>query len=149
VRDDPLHVRVDADVLGRPATRDDDADVALGLDLGEREIGLEPSSLTDFGVRLVAGRAYTADAKDEVLLGWRAADNLGKRVGDTLDIAGGPKTVVGIYRTGQAFGDGGAMFPLVFLQAEDRRAGTVTLAFVRVEPGDTAMYEKLGMETRK
>jgi len=99
------------------------------------EIGIEPASLADFGVHVVAGRAYTANAKDEVLLGWRAADNLGKHVGDSIVIAGGPKTVVGIYRTGQAFGDGGAMFPLVFLQAEERRAGTVTLAFVRVVPG--------------
>jgi putative ABC transport system permease protein len=99
------------------------------------EIGLEPGSLTDFGVQVVAGRPYTADAKDEVMLGWRTADNLGKHVGDTLDIAGGPKKVVGIYRTGQAFGDGGAMFPLRFLQGDERRAGTVTLAFARVEPG--------------
>ncbi len=99
------------------------------------EIGLAPSSLADFGVRIVAGRPYTADARDEVLLGWRTADNLGKGVGDTIDIAGGRKTVVGVYRTGQAFGDGGAMFPLVFLQADERRAGTVTLAFVRVAPG--------------
>lgn len=99
------------------------------------EIGLQPDSLTDFGVQIVAGRAYTARATDEVLLGWRAADNLGKRVGDTIDIADGRKTVVGIYRTGQAFGDGGAMFPLIFLQGDERRAGTVTLAFVRVEPG--------------
>ena len=85
------------------------------------EIGIEPASLADFGVHVVAGRAYTANAKDEVLLGWRAADNLGKHVGDSIVIAGGPKTVVGIYRTGQAFGDGGAMFPLVFLQAEEQR----------------------------
>jgi putative ABC transport system permease protein len=86
------------------------------------EIGLAPSSLADFGVRIVAGRPYTADARDEVLLGWRTADNLGKGVGDTIDIAGGPKTVVGVYRTGQAFGDGGAMFPLASLQADERRA---------------------------
>ncbi|HEU5307189.1 MAG TPA: ABC transporter permease [Acidimicrobiia bacterium] len=98
------------------------------------EIGLQPSSLTDFGVRIVEGRAYAADASKEVMLGWRAADNFGKHVGDTIDIAGGPKTIVGIYRTGQAFGDGGAMFPLTFLQADERRAGTVTLAFVRVAP---------------
>jgi putative ABC transport system permease protein len=100
------------------------------------EIGLEPSSLAPFGVSVVAGRPYTRDADDEVMLGWRAADNFGKHVGDTLDIAGGPKRIVGVYRTGQAFGDGGAMFPLRFLQGSQRRAGTVTLAFVRVTPGE-------------
>ncbi len=36
------------------------------------EIGLEPASLTPFGVRIVAGRAYPATATDEVMLGWRA-----------------------------------------------------------------------------
>jgi putative ABC transport system permease protein len=99
------------------------------------EIGLAPESLASFGVNVVAGRPYAASANDEVLLGWRAADNLGKKVGDTLDVAGGTKRIVGIYRTGQAFGDGGAMFPLTYLQGEERRAGTVTLGFVRVEPG--------------
>jgi putative ABC transport system permease protein len=99
------------------------------------EIGIPPDSLPAFGVHVVAGRPYASSADDEVLLGWRTADNLGKRVGDTLDIAGGPKKVVGIYRTGQAFGDGGAMFPLVFLQGQERRAGTVTLGFVQVAPG--------------
>jgi putative ABC transport system permease protein len=99
------------------------------------EIGLEPDSLDSFGVNVIAGRPYTSSADDEVLLGWRAADNLGKQVGDRIDVAGGPKRVVGIYRTGQAFGDGGAMFPLTFLQGHERRAGTVTLGFVRVQPG--------------
>jgi putative ABC transport system permease protein len=99
------------------------------------EIGLSPDSLSTFGVHVVAGHPYAATASDEMLLGWRAADNLGKGVGDTLDIAGGAKRVVGIYRTGQAFGDGGAMFPLTFLQGQERRAGTVTLGFARVKPG--------------
>lgn len=99
------------------------------------QIGLAPESLEPFGVHVVAGRPYGATADDEVMLGWRAADNLHEHVGDTLDIAGGPKRVVGIIRTGQAFGDGGAMFPLTFLQGEERRSGTVTLGFVRVEPG--------------
>ena len=83
----------------------------------------------------MGGRAYSRDAADEVILGWRAADNLGKHVGETIDISGGPKTIVGIYNTGQAFGDGGAMLPLTFLQGDERKSGTVTLAFVRVAPG--------------
>jgi putative ABC transport system permease protein len=100
------------------------------------QIGLDPASLHPFGVRIVAGRPYTANSTNEVLLGWRAAENLDKHVGDQMVIAGGPKTVVGIYNTGQAFGDGGAMLPLTFLQGEARKAGTVTLAFVRVAPGN-------------
>jgi putative ABC transport system permease protein len=99
------------------------------------EIGLAPESLAPFGVRIVAGRPYSSDATDEVLLGWRAADNLGKHVGDRIDISRGSKTIVGIYNTGQAFGDGGSMFPLTYLQGEERKSGTVTLAFVKVARG--------------
>jgi len=99
------------------------------------EIGLAPDSLSTFGVTVVAGRPYTAGATNEVMLGWRAADNLGKRVGDTVTMATGPKHVVGIFRTGQAFGDAGAMLPLTFFQGEEHQAGTVTLAFVRVAKG--------------
>ena len=99
------------------------------------EIGLAPESLTPFGVRIVAGRPFSGDASNEVLLGWRAADNLGKHVGDRLDISDGPKTIVGIYNTGQAFGDGGSMFPLTYLQGHERKSGTVTLAFVQIAKG--------------
>lgn len=99
------------------------------------EIGLTAESLAPFGVRLVNGQAFTDDATDEVLLGWRAADNLGLRVGDSITIAGGPKTIVGVYNTGQSTGDAGAILPLAFFQGEERLTGTVTLAFARVVPG--------------
>ena len=99
------------------------------------EVGIEPEALAGFGVTVVSGRPFTASATDEVMLGWRAADNLGKHVGDTIVMARGAKRIVGIFRTGQAFGDGGSMLPLRFLQGEERKTGTVTLAFVRVERG--------------
>jgi putative ABC transport system permease protein len=99
------------------------------------EVGIAPDALPGFGVHVVAGRPFTADAKDEVMLGWRAAENLGKQVGDTITMASGPKKIVGIFRTGQAFGDSGAMLPLKFFQGEEQRSGAVTLAFVKVAPG--------------
>lgn len=99
------------------------------------EVAIEPDALAGFGVTVVAGRPFTASATDEVMLGWRAADNLGKHVGDTIVMASGSKRIVGIFRTGQAFGDGGSMLPLRFLQGEERKTGTVTLAFVRVAHG--------------
>jgi putative ABC transport system permease protein len=99
------------------------------------EIGLAPESLPTFGVTILAGRPYTANANNEVMLGWRAAENLGKGVGDTVTMASGPKRVVGIFRTGQPYGDAGAMLPLTFFQGEEHRAGTVTLAFVQAAKG--------------
>jgi putative ABC transport system permease protein len=47
---------------------------------------------------------------------------------------GTPRTVVGIYRTGQEFGDAGSMLPLSTLQASERKPGDLTIAFVRVKP---------------
>jgi putative ABC transport system permease protein len=99
------------------------------------EIGIEPANLQPFGVHIAAGRAFAPRAQDELLLGWRAADSLGKHVGDSMVVDGDRYTVVGIYRTGQALGDAGSMLPLVTLQAHEREPGLVTLAFVQVKPG--------------
>ena len=43
--------------------------------------------------------------------------------------------MTGIYSTGNAFGDAGAMFPLPAIQGYNRVPGLVTLAFVKVSPG--------------
>ena len=99
------------------------------------EIGVAPSSLAEFGVHVVAGRPYTPRAANEVMLGWQAAQNLHLKVGGTISIDKKSEHVVGVYSTGQSFGDAGSMFPLVTLQAKERKPGTVTLAFVRVKRG--------------
>ena len=76
------------------------------------EIGINPGDLAGFGVTVVAGRAYSATAAHAVMLGWRAAANLGLGVGDRFNANGTWNTVTGIFSTGNAFGDAGAMFPL-------------------------------------
>ena len=81
------------------------------------------------------GQPYAATAANEVMLGWRAAANLGLHVGDKFSANGTSNTVVGIYSTGNSFGDAGAMFPLPAIQGYNRVAGIVTLAFVKVDPG--------------
>ncbi len=99
------------------------------------EIGINPSDLAAFGVHVVAGTAYSETAAHEVMLGWRAAANLGLGVGDKFQANGTTNTVTGIYSTGNTFGDAGAMFPLPAIQGYNRVPGTVTLAFVKVAPG--------------
>ena len=96
------------------------------------EIGISPDNLAAFGVDVVRGRAFGAQATDEIMLGWRAAESLGLHVGDRLHIEDADFRVVGIYSTGQALGDSGAMFPLVHFQAMQRQAGQLTLLFVQV-----------------
>lgn len=99
------------------------------------EIGIQASDLAAFGVTVVSGRPFTASATNELLLGWRAAENLGLRVGGHLRLDGQSFTVVGIYSTGQALGDTGAMLPLAWFQDFQRQSGQLTLLFVRVTPG--------------
>ena len=96
------------------------------------EIGINPSDLRAFGVKIVAGHHYSATAEHEVMLGWTAAANLGLHVGDRFNANGTWNTVTGIYSTGNAFGDAGAMFPLPAIQGYNRVPGIVTLAFVKV-----------------
>jgi putative ABC transport system permease protein len=99
------------------------------------EIGIQPQDLTAFGVTVVAGSAYGATAPNEVMLGWRAAQNLGLHVGDKFQANGTLNRIVGIYSTGIAYGDSAAMFPLPALQAYNRVPGSVSLVFVKIAPG--------------
>ena len=110
------------------------------------EIGVQPADLTPRGVRVIAGRAFTAEAMHEVMLGWRAARDFGLRVGDQFHANGTTNTVVGIYSTGISFGDLGAMFPLSSVQAYNRVPGAVTLVFVKVGPGRTAARVQAALE---
>ncbi len=99
------------------------------------QIGVDPAQLPAFGVHVVAGRPYSPHAPTEIMLGWQAAQNLHKRVGDTLKIGTITYTVVGNYTINQTFGDSAAMFPLTTLQANTRKPGIVTLAAVKVTKG--------------
>ncbi|MHB1712467.1 MAG: ABC transporter permease [Acidimicrobiales bacterium] len=98
------------------------------------EIGIPPADLTPFGVTVVAGHPYAADASHQMMMGWRAAQNFGVHVGSLFHANGTTDTVVGIYSTGISFGDLGAMFPLPAIQAYNRVPGAVTLAFVKTAP---------------
>jgi putative ABC transport system permease protein len=100
------------------------------------QIGIEPEKLEEFGVQVVDGRAYEPTATDEIMLGFRAARDLDLSIGDTITLKPSFQyEIVGIYSTGEVFGDSGSMLSLPALQAQERKPGTTTLAFVRVEPG--------------
>jgi putative ABC transport system permease protein len=100
-------------------------------------LGIEPDKLEEFGVQIVEADPYSGEATDEIMLGYRAARDLNKGVGDTLYIEQYEQEfrVVGIFSTGQVFGDSASMLPLLSLQGHERKPGNVTLAFVKVEEG--------------
>ncbi len=110
-------------------------------------IGLPPSELSVFGVRVLEGHAYTARSTNELMLGFRAAQHLHKKVGDRMVVGDDPYTVVGIYSTGNEIGDSASMFPLVHLQASMRLTGNVTLTFVRVRSGTDVEAFRKRLET--
>lgn len=99
------------------------------------EIGLPAADLAEFGVKIVQGQAFAENATDQIILGYRAAENLGKKVGDPITVDGNDYRIVGLYETGQSLGDTGSMIPLPRLQANERLASEVTLVFVRTNPG--------------
>ena len=141
---DLLNSNVDDATLSRIRT-DPQIGAATGILIGTTkldaknplflEIGIKPGELANFGVTVVSGQAFEADAADQLMLGWRAASNLGKQVGDSIRVDQTSYRVVGIYSTGQALGDTGAMLPLVPFQAVQRQPNELTLVFVQVRPG--------------
>lgn len=110
------------------------------------ELGMEPDLLEAFGVQVVAGRPFERTATNEIMLGYRAARDFDKTVGDTFTIEDRDYTIVGIFSTGQVFGDSASMLPLTHLQAEERKPGIISLAFVRVEPGTDLAVLRAQME---
>lgn len=102
------------------------------------EIGISPKDQAAFGVTVVAGHPYAATATNQVMLGWRTAANLGLHVGSRFYAQQTWNTVTGIYSTGNAFGDSGAMFPLPSVQGYNRLPGVVTLVFVKVTGAGSA-----------
>jgi putative ABC transport system permease protein len=96
-------------------------------------IGIEPEAFELGGVTLLEGRAFSAE--DEVLLGKIAANTLGIRPGDAVEIDLKRFRVVGVYETGNLLEDGGALLPLRALQKLKSRPSELTVILVRVREG--------------
>ena len=89
------------------------------------QIGLDPRDEAGYGVQVVDGRSFTANATDEMMLGWRAAKDFGVGVGDRFKLEERTFRVVGIFSTNNPIGDGGGMFPVTELQAWHTLPGRV------------------------
>lgn len=76
-----------------------------------------------------------------VLIGSAAAESLKKDVGDTLRLTGSAYRVVGIYQTGDAFEDSGAVLDLREAQNLLAKPRQVSVFFVRLK--DPALGERL------
>jgi putative ABC transport system permease protein len=77
-------------------------------------------------VKIIAGRGLDYSERGKLLLGSVAAENLGKRPGDTVLVVDKPFEVVGVYDSFVVYEKGGMVMPLRELQELMGRTGNVT-----------------------
>ncbi|SIN90125.1 putative ABC transport system permease protein [Singulisphaera sp. GP187] len=105
--------------------------------------GWEPGSILFRGIRILKGRALATGDGRAAVLGRVLALNLGKSVGDSLDVAGEKFQVIGIFESDSLFENGGLIVPRRVLQKMMGREGNVTGFVVMAAPNDRASLETL------
>ena len=102
--------------------------------------GYDPEGFAVEHFRMVEGQSLREARHGHgkpLILGRGAADALDKKVGDTLRVTGGVFRVVGIYETGDAFEEAGAVIPLQEAQSLLHRPRSLGLLYIRLRsPGD-------------
>ncbi|HEX7556136.1 MAG TPA: ABC transporter permease, partial [Leptolinea sp.] len=87
------------------------------------------------GVGLSAPQAKSSKGKP-VILGSQAAESMHKKVGDTLRLTNNVYRIVGIFQTGDAFEDSGAVLTLEDSQALLGKARQVSLFYIQLKSPD-------------
>jgi ABC-type antimicrobial peptide transport system permease subunit len=97
--------------------------------------GYDPEGFAINHFRVVEGQtlaeAHRVRGKP-LLLGKSSADSLEKGVGDTIHMTGGTFRIVGIYETGEAFEEGGAVIPLDEAQSLLLQPRRVSMYYLRL-----------------
>ncbi len=99
------------------------------------QLGIDPADLAFFDLPLIEGRRLAPGAEDEIMLGTEAASQLHAGIGDQVEVREATLTVVGIYRTGTVYLDGGGALPISTVWAYERKDGLYTLLYVKAKPG--------------
>jgi len=96
----------------------------------------------DARIRLAAwtagDRSLFAQHSDDVVLGERAAEFLGAKVGDHVPIGHGVFHVIGILKTANGFEDGGVFMPLNTAQSFFHKEGTSSVITIKLRSKDDA-----------
>jgi len=98
-------------------------------------MGRDPESLAAAAPEELDGELLSPGGSDEVMLGRRAADDIGAAVGDTVTIERREFRVVGVYRSGRLIEDGGAYAPLPVVQGIAAKPAVVTAVFISLAAG--------------
>jgi putative ABC transport system permease protein len=105
--------------------------------------GWIPGSLLFRGIRLLEGRELEPGDKKAVMLGRVLALTLDKKAGDTLQIAGAPFKVVGIFESESWFENGSLTMPLTTLQTMMGRENQVTGFLIEAKSSDAGSINAL------
>jgi putative ABC transport system permease protein len=97
--------------------------------------GWEAGGLLIRALHMIDGRALQSGDHRIVMLGRVLALNLGKKVDDTVSIAGESFKVIGIFESNSMFENGGLVMPLAELQRMMGRQGQVTGFVIVASPG--------------
>jgi putative ABC transport system permease protein len=97
--------------------------------------GVEPEYNQYGGIDIVEGKMFTKENKNEAVLGKIAAKNLDKTINDTVQLNGEEYKIIGIYQTGIAMEDGGAVVLLSNAQKMQDLENTVNMMSVKVKDG--------------
>lgn len=112
--------------------------------------GWPPGSSYFQQINVVSGRAISKDDGRVVMLGSVLAKDLGKKVGDDLEVIEGERfKVVGIYQTFNVFENGSLVTSLDALQKLLGREGDITFFMVTAEDKDKASIEALRGRIKK
>src|SRR3990170_1513181 len=95
---------------------------------------------------LKTGTVFSPAETDVIMLGDRAASDLGVEVGDAVEIDRRSFRVVGIHHTGTLYEDGGGYAPLATVQELAGKPGVVTAIFVKARTGVDPHELALGIE---
>src|SRR5581483_6480165 len=100
--------------------------------------GLRPDSIALSQLQLTSGRGLREGDRRKVVLGTMLAAELGKKVGDSVEIEGGAFEIVGIFHSYNMLETKGASVLLSDLQELMGRPRQVTLFFLVLENNDPA-----------
>jgi len=106
--------------------------------------GWESGSILFDGQRMLEGRRFDKGESDVALLGKILALNLGKKVGETIQVSGKPFKVIGIFESDSHFENGALIVPLKTLQKMMGRENQITGFLVRSKKTDPASVAALG-----
>jgi putative ABC transport system permease protein len=109
--------------------------------------GWAPDCVVLDRVTIMSGRRLEAGDTGRVMLGQVLAGNIGKRVGDTLEMYGEPQEIVGIFDSFSVYEAGGIFMLLTDMQRLMDRPKQVTGYVVQAEPkGDPQAITRLANE---